>query len=79
MPSSKQLALFAIILMLHLSLLNLFFVTANGPVFLWQQNMRWQTVLIHVFTVALGSVILCLINYIYQRYINKTNEKNDEN
>ena len=40
--------LFAII-WLHISVLDLFYVTYNGPVFLWQENTQLLTLAVHFF------------------------------
>jgi len=49
-----------ITLFVHISLLDLFFVTYNGPVFLWDKNSEMLTILTH-FTIALCSVLFYLL------------------
>jgi len=39
-----------LVLWLHISLLNLFFVNRNGFVFLWQENGELNTLLTHLFS-----------------------------
>ena len=48
--------LFAII-WLHVSALDLFFVTYRGPVFLWEENAQPITLLVH-FLIAIATVSL---------------------
>lgn len=40
------------IIWLHISVLDLFYVTYNGPVFLWQENTQLLTLIVH-FSIAL--------------------------
>jgi len=44
--------LFFIIIWLHVSILDLFFITYKGPVFLWQENSEFITLAVH-FLIAL--------------------------
>jgi len=41
-----------VIIWLHISVLDLFYVTYNGPVFLWQENTQLLTLAVH-FLIAL--------------------------
>jgi hypothetical protein len=43
----KSVLLFLVIL-LHVTLLDLFFVLSSGPVFLWDKNSEWQTIATHL-------------------------------
>ncbi len=74
--TSRKLATFAGVLFIHLSLLNLFFVTRSGVVFLWQHNLKVSTLVVHVFTVLSACVMLLVINYFYKVIVRK--EKVDE-
>ena len=56
---NKSLFLF-LILFLHMSLLDLFYVTTSGPVFMWQENMQTKTIFVHIL-IALLSVALYAI------------------
>ncbi|QBY03878.1 hypothetical protein E2K93_05555 [Thalassotalea sp. HSM 43] len=64
--TTRKLATFAGILFIHISLLNLFFVSYYGVVFLWEQNLRISTLLLHIFTVLSACVMLLIINYFYK-------------
>jgi hypothetical protein len=48
------------VLWFHISLLNLFFVNRNGPVFLWQENSELNTLVTH-FVTALTAVLFYII------------------
>jgi len=50
-----RLKLLFIIIWLHISALDLFYVTYRGPVFLWQENAQFLTLLVH-FLIALVTV-----------------------
>jgi len=39
-----------LVLWLHISLLNLFFVNRNGFVFLWQESIEINTLFTHLFS-----------------------------
>ncbi|TWX72990.1 hypothetical protein [Colwellia sp. C1TZA3] len=47
-----KMTLLFFILWAHVSLLNLFYVNYRGPVFLWQENSEFRTILTH-FLIAL--------------------------
>ena len=68
-----RLKLLFVTIWLHVSVLDLFFVTYRGPVFLWQENAQPLTLLVH-FLIALATVTLYwLINH----YTSKKNNKNN--
>jgi hypothetical protein len=52
-----QFKLVFLIIWLHISVLDLFFITYKGPVFLWQENMQLLTLVVH-FLIALLTAIL---------------------
>jgi len=56
---SKPVLLF-LVLWLHISLLDLFFVRPSGPVFYWDENLRGETILVHI-SLALASVLFYLL------------------
>ena len=59
--------LFAII-WLHVSVLNLFYVNHQGPVFLWEENMGPRTLAVH-FIIALITTATFLIGQkVHQHY-----------
>ena len=49
-----------IILFAHITLLDLFFITLNGPVFLIKENLRIETITVH-FVIALAAIIVCFL------------------
>jgi len=48
-----QFKLVFVIIWLHVSTLDLFYITYSGPVFLWQENAQFITLLVHVIIAAL--------------------------
>ena len=52
-----QFKLVFLIIWLHVSVLDLFFITYNGPVFLWNANTQLLTLVVH-FLIALSTAIL---------------------
>jgi hypothetical protein len=55
--SRHQFKLLFLIIWLHVSVLDLFFITYNGPVFLWHDNTQLLTLVVH-FLIALSTTIL---------------------
>jgi len=51
-----------IVLLVHVSLLDLFFVTHSGPVFLLDKNSEFKTILTHLLTVAVSVFFYILLN-----------------
>jgi hypothetical protein len=49
-----------LVLWLHVSLLNLFYVNRNGAVFLWQENSELNTLITH-FVIALSAVLFYMM------------------
>lgn len=58
MISHKKYLLVFLIIFTHISLLDLFFVTLKGPVFLIEENLRSSTFFTHFF-IAFSSLIVC--------------------
>lgn len=52
-----RLKLLFIAIWLHVSALDLFYITYHGPVFMWQENARLQTLAVH-FIIALTTTCL---------------------
>jgi len=57
--NNKTVYLF-LVLWLHISLLNLFFVGSQGAVFLWQENSELNTLVTH-FLIALSAVLFYML------------------
>lgn len=51
-----RLKLLFFVIWLHISALDLFYVTYRGPVFLWQENAQLNTLTVH-FLIALSTMI----------------------
>jgi len=66
-----RLKLLFIIIWLHVSALDLFYITYRGPVFLWQENAEFITLVVH-FLIALSTISLCWL--ISKRLNNKSNK-----
>lgn len=66
-----QCKLVFIIIWLHISVLDLFYITYRGPVFLWQENAQLLTLVVH-FLIALTTTGLYKI--ISKARINKSQE-----
>ncbi|MBL4822439.1 MAG: hypothetical protein JKX90_02800 [Colwellia sp.] len=49
-----QFKLLLVVVWLHVSVLDLFYITYNGPVFLWQDNSQLLTLVVH-FSIALAT------------------------
>jgi hypothetical protein len=68
-----QYKLLFVIIWLHVSVLDLFYITYQGPVFLWQENAQLLTLVVH-FSIAMITVgCYWLINRISSSYLNKLN------
>lgn len=67
MPWFKQKSfLVFIVIFIHATLLDLFFVTYNGPVFLWEENLHWLTIVTHL-AMALVMAVLYELSVIFRR------------
>lgn len=66
-----QCKLVFIIIWLHISVLDLFYITYSGPVFLWQENAQLLTLVVH-FLIAL--ITTGLYKIISKARINKSQE-----
>lgn len=60
MISKKKYVFVFIILFVHITILDLFFITLNGPVFLIKENLRIETIIVHM-AITLASIIICLL------------------
>jgi hypothetical protein len=73
----KTLALFIVILV-HISVLDLFFVTYSGVVFLWEENSRLLTIVTHLsitLMVTLLYLVIPIFRIKYQQGMSKNGEK----
>ena len=58
MITRKQLKLFAVIIFVHISLLDLMMINRRGLHVLWQDNMQWFTLVVHAGVVLLTCLLL---------------------
>lgn len=69
-----QFKLLFVAIWLHISVLDLFFITYNGPVFLWQENSQLLTLAVH-FSIALAtSILFKIITKIRTKKLKKSGE-----
>ncbi len=61
-----KVALLFIALWAHVSLLNLFFVSYTGPVFLWQENSEPLTIQVHFFIALVTTLFYLAITKLRQ-------------
>ncbi|PCI52773.1 MAG: hypothetical protein COB45_11790 [Gammaproteobacteria bacterium] len=66
-----QFKLLFVIIWLHVSVLDLFYITYNGPVFLWHDNAQLLTLVVH-FLIALATTALYKI--MFKARVNKSQE-----
>jgi len=66
-----QVKLLLVVIWLHVSVLDLFYITYNGPVFLWQDNSQLLTLVVH-FSIALATA--GLFKMIAKARVNKPKE-----
>ena len=71
MITKRQWLYFALILMLHITILDMFLLTAAGPRMLWDDSMQWFTWSIHIGIVAISCVILWCVYKLQQRITNR--------
>ena len=59
---TKNYRLLFLILFVHVSILDLFFVNKNGPVFLWYENSKLITLCTHLLIAFLAVLLAFLLN-----------------
>ena len=69
--AQHRLKLIFLVIWLHISALDLFFITYRGPVFLWQENAQLITLAVH-FSIALVTVAFYWL--VSQNLDNNTNK-----
>jgi hypothetical protein len=60
-----------LVLWLHISLLNLFFVNLRGFVFLWQENSELNTLATHFITALAGTLFYIIVTKIRMHLTDK--------
>ncbi len=73
-----KIALLFIALWAHVSLLNLFFVSYTGPVFLWQENSEPLTIQVHFLIALLTTLFYLSVSKIRQVNAIKTVKVTDK-
>ena len=67
-----RLKLMFLLVWLHISLLDLFYLTYRGPVFLWHDNAQLLTITVHL-SIALTTVIFYwLVNKLLSKHLSKS-------
>ena len=46
----------------HISVLDLFYITYRGPVFMWYENGQWLTLLVHFIIALLTTTLYWLLS-----------------
>lgn len=67
--------LFFIIIWLHVSILDLFYITYNGPVFLWQENSQLLTLMVHVFIALISTGLYKALSKVRANKFKKLSEQ----
>ncbi|TRX53173.1 hypothetical protein [Thalassomonas sp. M1454] len=70
--TKKKVTLLALVLWLHITILDLFVVTSKGPQLLWQDNIRIETLVTHILLVALSVLSFIFIHRIHLNKISKS-------
>ncbi len=73
---SKSFTLF-IVLLLHITLLDLVMITYKGAVILVDKNIEFKTILTHLLIVCASVGFYCLLNYLVIRFTNSTSKVSD--
>ena len=71
MITRRQWLYFALILIIHRTILDMFLVTPSGPKVLWQDSLQWVTLAVHCSIVAFSCVILWCLYKLKDRFINQ--------
>lgn len=70
-----QVKLLFVVIWLHISVLDLFFVTYSGPVFLWQDNTKVLTLAVHFIIALAVTALYQLISFIRKSKRQKLGEQ----
>jgi len=66
-----RLKLLFVLIWLHISALDLFFITYHGPVFMWQENTQLLTIAVHFFIALLTMGFYWLVS----NFVDKNSDK----
>jgi len=64
---NKVLLLF-LVLWLHISLFDLFYVSYSGPVFYWDENLRSETVIVHLSLAVISALFYFMLSVVSDKY-----------
>jgi hypothetical protein len=62
---SKKSKILFLVIWLHITLLDLFYINHNGFVFLWQENREFKTLFTHLLIATLTVIFYLLVNKWY--------------
>ncbi|MFT5757990.1 MAG: hypothetical protein ACI9LM_002727 [Alteromonadaceae bacterium] len=65
---NKKTLLLFIIIFVHVSILDLFFVTLNGAVFLWEENSQLLTIATHLTIAVMVTLLYVAISMFRIKY-----------
>jgi len=66
-----RLKLLFLVVWLHVSALDLFYITYRGPVFMWQENAQWLTLLVHILIAVITVGFYQLVRHSVNKYSEK--------
>jgi hypothetical protein len=70
-PLGKKSAVLFLVIWLHITLLDLFYVNQNGIVFLWQENSELKPVLVHLLIATLTVLFYLGLSLLLKRFTKK--------
>ena len=76
--SHKKSILLFVAILVHVSVLDLFFVTIDGAVFLWEENSQFLTIATHLAIATMVTLLYLLISTFrvkYQQGVVKVGER----
>jgi len=69
-----RLKLLCAVIWLHISVLDLFYITYRGPVFMWKENLQLKTIAVHFFIAVTTTAVYWLVNKYMTKNVNKSAE-----
>jgi len=64
-----------VVVWLHVTILDLFYVTYSGPIFFWQESFQLYTLAIHLTVALLTLGLYFLLINLFQRFSNNASTK----
>jgi hypothetical protein len=56
-----QAKLLFVVILSHVTILDLVYVAYNGPIFFWRQNLQWFTVFIHLVVASVSLIFYFML------------------